>query len=62
MTTFTPDKHMHGLRNLTAYYCAYYKWVGPKNIRAFELRRARVAIMCAAICYRAAKRRHRYGV
>lgn len=48
---------MKGLQNLTTYYRSYWNWTGPKNIRAWELRRARVAIWCAGMIYRLERKR-----
>lgn len=60
--TFSPDKHMQGLKNLIVYYKAYYYWQTDNHeIRKWEMRRARVSILCAAVCYKMAKKRSLYG-
>ena len=57
---FPPEKHMQGLRNLIAYYRAYWVWqTDNKEIRKWNLHQSRASIMCAAICYRMARKRER---
>lgn len=46
----TPE--LNGIRTLALYYWSYYKWYGNMNIRNWEMRRAKVAILLAGVCYR----------
>lgn len=51
------QSNMDELKRHIQYYKSWYTWPGPENIRKWNLRKNRVAIICAGICYRMQKRK-----